>query len=166
MYTQRIISCLIALLWVSPGWAQGILTVGDGAQLLGTGTIAGLVVVESTGVVSPGSPEGCFSTLDFTASGELQLSLGEGTPCTGADQLQVTGAVDLSGATLSLSLLADFSPSPLQEFVLIENDGADAVTGNFSGLQEGATFTVDASNFSDRLWRRRRQRCGASGRGR
>ncbi len=62
------------------------------------------------------------------------------------DQLQVTGAVDLNGATLTLSRAAGYVPSGSTPLVLIANDDIDAVTGTFSGLTEGAfvTFPGDA----------------------
>ena len=85
-------------------------------------------------MVSPGVG-GLFQHPGFHRKRGAQLSLGEGTPA-GADQLQVTGGRPVGSDTQSVSTRR-FSPSPLQEFVLIENDGADAVTGNFSGLQEG-----------------------------
>ena len=57
----------------------------------------------------------------------------------GYGQLSVLGSVSLSDDTgLVLSAIDGYSPSPHDEFVLIDNDGVDAVDGAFSGLTEGS----------------------------
>src|SRR5581483_6213045 len=56
-------------------------------------------------------------------------------------------AVTLGGATLALHLPAGFDPDTDTVFTLIDNDGADAVSGTFAGLAEGATFTVGRFTF-------------------
>ena len=60
----------------------------------------------------------------------------------------MTGAVDISGATLDLSLLDGYSFEVDDEFILINNDGSDSVTGKFDGLEEGDTITRDGNNFT------------------
>ena len=52
----------------------------------------------------------------------------------------VTGAVALAGGTLTLA--GAFTPVVGDTFPIIANDGADAVTGTFAGLAEGAQFAV------------------------
>jgi CSLREA domain-containing protein len=70
---------------------------------------------------------------------------------TNHDQLNVTGTVSLGNATLNLSPLG-FTPSAGQTFVIVNNDGADSITGNFilgtggtdengGSLAEGDTIT-------------------------
>ena len=51
----------------------------------------------------------------------------------------VSGTVDLTGANLSLG--GSYVPQPADVFTIITNDGADAVTGTFTGRPEGATIT-------------------------
>jgi autotransporter-associated beta strand protein len=51
-------------------------------------------------------------------------------------QLQVTGDVNITGATLELSVPSD---TPFNNpFVIVKKDGANGVTGPFAGLPEGA----------------------------
>ena len=65
--------------------------------------------------------------------------LTSGDPGFENSQLQVSGGVSLGGSALDIELL--FIPSPADGFVIIENDGADAVVGTFAGLPEAAVFT-------------------------
>jgi hypothetical protein len=60
----------------------------------------------------------------------------------------VTGTVDLGNATLNTILFNGYAPSLNDSFTIINNDGADAVTGTFGGLAEGATVTVDSFDFT------------------
>jgi hypothetical protein len=59
-----------------------------------------------------------------------------------ADRLAVTGSVSLGGAALAAT--AGFAPSTTASttFTIVENDGADVVTGTFAGLAEGAVATI------------------------
>src|SRR5262249_27878540 len=82
------------------------------------------------------------------SGGALNIEVQGTNPATpDFDQLIVNGAVSLDG-TLSVSLLNGFTPSVADSFKIIDNDGVDAVSGNFAGLPEGATFTGGVSNFS------------------
>ncbi len=54
----------------------------------------------------------------------------------------------LNGSTLNVSLFGGFTPTVSGSYVLIANDGADAVNGTFSGLAEGATVTAGAVKFA------------------
>ena len=71
--------------------------------------------------------------------GLLEIELFGTTAGTGYDQLQVNGLVDLDGG--ALDLLLHFGPQLGDEFVIIKNDGTDAVLGQFAGLTQGAAFT-------------------------
>jgi hypothetical protein len=55
--------------------------------------------------------------------------------------LDVSGAVDLTGGSLQLN--GSFVPPNGSVFTIINNDGADPVTGTFAGLPEGATVTFN-----------------------
>ncbi|MBI1315113.1 hypothetical protein GC176_27800, partial [bacterium] len=84
--------------------------------------------------------------LQFNASGS-SAAITYNIDGTGAgttyDQLDVTGSVDLGNATLNVDW--GFTPSAGDEFILIDNDGsADAVTGTFNGLADGAIVTMNA----------------------
>src|SRR5262249_5051633 len=125
-------------------------TLTGGAVLKGTGTIAGSVV-NTAGTVAPGNSPGIITINgDYTqgSGGALNIEVQGTNPATpDFDQLIVNGAVSLDG-TLSVSLLNGFTPSVADSFKIIDNDGVDAVSGNFAGLPEGATFTVGVYNFS------------------
>jgi autotransporter-associated beta strand protein len=53
--------------------------------------------------------------------------------------------VNLGNATLSVSL--GFVPAAGSVFVIVNNDGSDAVTGTFLGLPAGSTITIGGSTF-------------------
>ena len=72
----------------------------------------------------------------------MGIDVGGNTAGTQYDQLNVTGTVALGGATLSLSGTHVPNPAALQSFVIINNDLADAVTGVFAGLAEGAQIAL------------------------
>ncbi len=119
----------------------------NAGTLGGSGT-TGAVSINSGATLAPGSSTGILHV-----AGNLTLSLGatylvelNGVALgTQYDQTSVAGVVALGDATLSLSL--GFQPAVGMIFTIIDNDGADAITGAFSGLPEGATFAVDASTF-------------------
>jgi hypothetical protein len=57
------------------------------------------------------------------------------------DQLQVTGTVTL-GNSLTVSIGSAFTPVVGQPFKIIDNDGADPVSGTFTDLPEGSLLAV------------------------
>ena len=125
-------------------------TVASGATLDGNGNIGGGVTVQSGGTLAvggSGTEDLATGNLTLNAGTELAIGLGGTTAATGYDQIDVSGAVDLTGATLNLSLLGGFTPAMGNSFTIIDNDGADAVAGTFAGLAEGATVTVSGYQF-------------------
>ncbi len=122
-------------------------SVNSGATLGGTGTInsAKTLTVNTDGVVAPGTSPGILNTgsVTFNSSSSLAVEIGGTTPgnaATNHDQLNVTGAVSLGNAVLTLTSFNGFVPAAGQSFVIISNDGTDGVTGTFNGLGEGATI--------------------------
>ena len=113
--------------------------VQSGATLGGSGRVRA-VTVAAGGTLAPGEGVGVLATddLTFDASATFALEL-EGAGAGQFDQAAVTGTVALNGATLGLSLLGGFSMAAGETALIIDNDGADAVTGTFAGLAEGAT---------------------------
>jgi CSLREA domain-containing protein len=77
-------------------------------------------------------------TLAFSNGADLAVAINGTTADTQYAQLNVVGKVKLTGVDLVLS----GSPAPAagQHYVIVNNDGADAITGNFNGLPEGATL--------------------------
>lgn len=126
----------------------GTYTVASGATLGGSSTFSTAVTVASGGIIAPGNSPGKISTGNLTlASGSTANMEIEGTAAgTGYDQIAVTGTVTISGATLSLTV-TDI-PAAGATYILIDNDGVDAVTGTFSGLAEGASITAGGATYT------------------
>ena len=130
--------------------AASATTVKTGATLGGNGTV-GDVTVRSGGTLAPGASAGILHTGDVALSkgAHFAFELGGATAGVGGyDQLAVAGAVHLNGAALDLSLTGGFQAAPGETFVIIDNDGADAVAGTFAGLAEGSKFYAGGATFT------------------
>lgn len=116
----------------------------NGGVLGGSGSILRNVTIHSGATLAPGASTGTLHTgsVVFAEGSTFAAELGAGS----YDQLDVTGAVNLAGATLDLSLL--FAPAVGDQFLLIANDGADPVVGAFSGLAEGSPVVLDYAGQS------------------
>lgn len=127
---------------------RGDTTVFNGGILKGTGKV-GALTVQSGGSVAPGQSPGCLTAgnTTFNAGSSLDIELAGKTVCTEYDQLKITGTINLGNAALNVSRLNDFKPAVGDAFVIVANDGNDAITGTFNNLAEGATFTVDGYVF-------------------
>ena len=125
-------------------------TVASGATLGGSGTINAAVTINSGGSIAPGNSTGILNTgnVAFTAGPPpaiFAVEVNGVTPGSGHDQLNVTGTVNLGGATLSAT--GSITPLPGQAVVLINNDGTDAVTGTFGSLPQGALLLIGGQPF-------------------
>lgn len=115
------------------------------ASLYGYGTTGPLTI--TGGTFAPGiatfqyfRPAGLASS-----GGQHNLTLAPGTSGTDYDQIQVTGPVSLGGTTL---VVTSAGALPIGgQYSIIDNDGADAVVGTYTGLPEGAQFTMFANTF-------------------
>lgn len=125
----------------------GVTTVSNGGTLKGTGTIGSLFVAAG-GKLAPGLSPGCINSGNLTLAGTFEVELGGTTECTEYDQTNVTGTVDVTNGTLSVLRFNDFKPVAGQTYTIIKNDVSDAVTGTFTNLAEGATFTADGYVYS------------------
>ncbi len=85
--------------------------------------------------------------ISFLNTDDAFFTLGGVTPGSGHDQWTVSGGVNLTGASLSLSIINGFTPTAGTELVLISNDGADAIAGTFSNRSEGEIITVNGRNL-------------------
>ncbi|MEQ8587316.1 MAG: DUF4347 domain-containing protein [Thalassobaculaceae bacterium] len=126
---------------------SGTYTVASGSTLTGTGTYSMAVTIQSGGTIAPGNSPGTVSTGNLTLSSGSTASMElNGTVAgTGHDQIAVTGTVTVSGAMLNVAL--GYTPTVGDSYTLIANDGVDAVTGTFSGLAEGASFSAGGYSF-------------------
>jgi fibronectin-binding autotransporter adhesin len=120
-------------------------TVNTNGTLGGSGFI-GPVTVKS-GKISPGNSPGLLSSgsASFLSNSILEVELNGLLAGTNCDQLNVGGTVNLGGVTLNASL--GFASAESNQFVIIKNDGADAVTGSFAGLAEGALLMIGGAQF-------------------
>jgi autotransporter-associated beta strand protein len=130
------------------GTITGPVIVNGNAVLGGTGSVTGAVVIASGGTVAPGdNGPGILSAGDvsFSPGAAFVVELNGVVPATGYDRLNVTGTVILGGAGLAVSL--GFQPPGGTNFLLIDNDGGEPVTGAFAGLPEGAGLTLNDRPF-------------------
>lgn len=123
--------------------------VQTGGVLKGTGRTTGQLYAAPGSVVAPGLSPGCLTVgINLSMYGEYQFEAKGATACSEHDQIKVTGTVSLTqpdgddpkSGTLKVSFLDDYNPAAGAKFVIIDNDGTDAVEGTFNGLAEGATF--------------------------
>jgi len=134
------------LLRIDGSQPSSAVIVKAGGSLAGTGTV-GAVQVQSGGALSPGASAGKLNTgnIQYFSASIYLAELNGATAGPGYDQVNTIGTVSLGGGTLSVSL--GFTPNVRESFTIINNDGADAVVGTFSGLAEGATFTINGMLF-------------------
>jgi autotransporter-associated beta strand protein len=120
-----------------------------GGTLGGTGSLSTRpVIVNTGGTLAPGASIESLDTgsVSFTAVGSrfnAEIDLG---PTLAADLLNVTGSITLNNSTLDIALLnLPASHSLPLTFLLINNDDADPVSGQFSIIQNslGARVSVN-----------------------
>ena len=116
-----------------------IVEVGDGiAQIYGlSGALASELLEFPNGIM------GMAFNLEEETVGALIL--GDYTSLKEGDQVKTTGTVSLGNSTLNIVL--GFTPAMGDAFTLIDNDGADGVSGTFNGLAESATFGLGGMTF-------------------
>lgn len=123
----------------------GTYTLAAGSVLSGVGSTT--AAIQSLGATI--SPE--LAAVDDLGTGDLTLDGGsvldvqiDGvSPGTQHDQLIVSGSVNIVGASLQLALR--YVPNLGDQIVLVDNDGADPVVGEFSGLLEGFVVNLTSS---------------------
>jgi fibronectin-binding autotransporter adhesin len=121
----------------------------NGGTLGGTGTVGAISSTSSGGTASPGSGSGILNSGNVnlsSGSSSFSIELNGLTVGTGYDQLNVTGTVNLTGATLSGGV--GFAPTVGTTFIIINNDGSDPVTGTFAGLPEGSAVVLSSQSFT------------------
>jgi len=129
----------------------GTVTVKSGATLGGNGTISGTVTVQSGGTLAAGNSVGTLHTGNLTLAGKLSVDVDVPVdPMVqggAADEVIVTGAVNVSGASLEFILnpAHTYGDADLT-YVLIDNDLSDAIVGSFTGLTRGGA--LDSAAFS------------------
>ncbi|NNM28426.1 MAG: hypothetical protein HKO57_02830 [Akkermansiaceae bacterium] len=127
---------------------------GGGTYSVNSGTLAGAGSTDSTVNVNPNgtitgagslTSAGILGTGDLTILGTLLVGIEDSSMPAGAGgygQINVTGSVDVSTATLAF--LTDGSSNLADATItIIANDAADAVSPAFTGLPEGASIPID-----------------------
>ena len=122
------------------GTGTGAVTVSNGATLSGTGGVSSAVTVNSGGTFTPGSGgPSTFNTGNLTlASGStLNIVINGNIVGSGYSQVNVTGTASVTGSNLNISGGRTGHDGTVLTF--INNDAADAITGAFAGLSQGAS---------------------------
>ena len=130
----------------SLGNASHMMIVSGGATLGGSGIIGGTVNV-ADGRLAPGNSIGTIST------GDLLLSAGsifevEVDAQGNSDLVQVIGTVTLEGGVLDVVEIGDFTGSDPFNYIIIDNDAADAVNGQFGTVQNDFAFLEAMVNYT------------------
>jgi hypothetical protein len=113
---------------------------GGALDTAGGSTTIGALFYAFVHFVEPGVDvtTGPAAPLQFRAGTTLAFTIDGPAADTGYTQLNVAGQVDLTGASLFLS--GAYTPVGGEQFVLVANDGTDAVLGTFNGVAEGTVF--------------------------
>lgn len=112
--------------------------------VLGSPTINGTLTVEDGGGLTPGYSPGAIISGDLILGDDAttEFEIEGPSPGNGHDQLDVTGSVSID-ASASFTILGAHVPVIGEEFVLINNDDNDSITGAFNGAAEGQLFFLN-----------------------
>ena len=108
----------------------GSLNTAGGSLILSPGNTASVQPVTSGVDVNIGS-----AALEFGAAADLGIAINGTAVDTQFRQLNVVGAVSLTGVDLVIDGI--HSPELGQTFTIVNNDGTDSIIGRFNGLAEG-----------------------------
>ena len=117
-------------------------------KLHGQGTVgvitgAGGWAVPGDNLGFPGRGQLNSASMNLDSTSDFNVDLG-GTAASGNyDRLRVAGTVTLGNATLHLTQSGLGKTN--DQFVIIDNDGADAVVGTFNGLPEGSLLQLSSN---------------------
>jgi autotransporter-associated beta strand protein len=122
----------------------------NGGALGGTGTVGAVTVTQ--GAVSAGTLTSLTGVLNINGSlsfagasglAGVVIKIAGATPgANGYDQINVTGAVNLTGSSFVPVPFNNFVPPIGSVYTIINNDGADAVTGTFANVPENGVFAA------------------------
>src|SRR5204863_5058757 len=125
----------------------------NGGTLMGRGRV-GPIQGGLGGSVSPGIPIATFQNylrclnVTFNSNSTFRPVIYSNDPDFENSRLIVTGTVALGSSTLAARRASFiYNPAPGTQFMIINNDGTDPISGTFNGLPEGATVAVDGLPF-------------------
>ncbi|MDW3650119.1 MAG: HYR domain-containing protein [Bacteroidia bacterium] len=100
-------------------------------QMNGTGSFSGNIVSNAAGTLAPGLSPGCMSFAnDYSMNnGSLEIEVSGTTPCSGHDQISVTGTANLSGTLIAN--IGSYLPPSNSVITFID---AGTVNGTFSSI--------------------------------
>lgn len=130
---------------------RGDVSLASGGTLKGSGKVANIYM--SGGTLAPGTSPGCLTTgsvVSATIVGTLEIEIAGTTACSGYDQVILSGgSIDSNVSALSLDVkhLNSFASNDGDTFVIINNTGANSITGTFDGLPDNATFVADGMTY-------------------
>ncbi len=117
----------------------------NGGTLKGNGTVASVLLLH--GALSPGDSPGIITVTDnLTLSASpaaFEVEINGTTAGTDYDQVVVGGTAELNNAKLDISL--GFTPAAGDSFTILR---ADTVNGQFDGLADGDSFSVNGTVFT------------------
>jgi hypothetical protein len=121
----------------------------DSGSLSGSGSVGGNLTVNQ-GTLSPTVGGSGFTTGTVTLKPGSTFSVFLKGINAGSDysQLQSTGNVNLQDGVLDTTIDPNFTPKAGDAFVIMHSTGA--VTGEFKGLPDGATFTLAGQTYQIR----------------
>jgi autotransporter-associated beta strand protein len=138
----------------------GAVTVnGSGTTLGGTGIITGSVTLGNTtpgAIINPGlagtpgtaGSVGTLSVGSLTLTGANTVHIDvSGTGAANWDQLIANGVTLGSTSTLELSLANGLAFAFGSQYVVIDNTSLGGISGSFSGIAEGGTYTFNGYEF-------------------
>ena len=121
------------------------ITLVPSATLAGTGRVAS--VTGTGGLILPGPGKGALKSgwVSLASNQGLLLEIGGTNSGVDADVLRVTGTVTLSNSPLYITWQTGGKAG--NKYLVIDNDGADPVAGNFSALPHGTVWTYNGIQY-------------------
>jgi hypothetical protein len=111
----------------------------------GSGAVNGQGLAANVLIDTWSSSTTTTAAVDLALNSECGLVTGFPTSTT-STKLTVTGTINLNGASLNLAPATSTNaatPAVGQTFVLLDNDGADAIQGTFAGVAEGSLIVFN-----------------------
>ncbi|MBK8000155.1 MAG: autotransporter-associated beta strand repeat-containing protein [Verrucomicrobia bacterium] len=128
--------------------ASSAVEVNPLGTLAGTGSAGNVSAFIGSDIV-PGHSPGILRTKNFTLDDNVvvHIEIEGNQPGTGYDQIDVAGSVGVTLAQLQVTNAPSFKSAVGDQFVIIKNDGNDAVSGTFLGLPQNSTFLLNGALF-------------------
>jgi hypothetical protein len=122
-------------------------SVASGASLVGSGTVAGDIVVDPGGFLAPGLSVGTLEVSgDITLGGMLEIEV-SGPSLGDSDLVRILGEADLGSGQILLKFIDNYAPMVGDAFFFLEAGsllGFDQVGLGYSGLPSGYAFSLSA----------------------